>query len=147
MKPYTVSIEIDAPRERVVAMFDDVKLLSHWQTGLESVELLDGVAGQVGARSKLTFINGKQRIELFETVTARDLPDSCAGEYEWSTGRNTLENRFIELGPNRTRYESTCSYEFSSLMLKFMGFAVPGMFRKQNQKFLDNFKEMVESST
>ena len=53
-------------------------------------------------------------------------------------------NRFIELGPTRTRWESTCSYQFSSFMMKMMGFLLPGMFRKQNLKFLQNFKAFAE---
>lgn len=144
MKPYTVDIEIDLPRDRVVELFDNPDNLFKWQTGLQSFELLAGEAGQPGARSKLVFKNGKQTVELIETVTERNLPDEFNGTYEWNSGKNTLRNRFIEIGPERTRWESTCDYEFSSLLLKLMGFLAPGMFRKQNQSFLENFKAFCE---
>ena len=113
-------------------------------TGLQSFEHLSGQSGQPGARSKLVYQNGKHRIELIETVTKRKLPEEFNGAYEWKGGKNTLRNRFIALGPSRTRWESTCEYRFSSFMLKMMGFFVPGMFRKQNLKFLHNFKAFCE---
>ena len=56
----------------------------------------------------------------------------------------TLQNRFIEVGPNKTRWESTCEYSFSSLPLKVMGALFPGMFKKQNMMFLENFKAFCE---
>lgn len=144
MKPYTVEIEIDLPRDRVIELFDNPGNLYKWQAGLQSFETLSGEPGQPGAKSKLVFLNAKHRIELIETITERNLPDEFNGLYEWSGGKNTLHNRFIELGPDRTKWESTCSYEFSSTMMKIMGLLVPGMFRKQNMGFLQNFKAFAE---
>ena len=144
MKAYTVQVDINLPRSEVVEKFDDPDNLFMWQEGLQSFEHLSGEPGQPGAQSKLTYIQGKHHIELIETVTQRDLPDEFNGTYEWAGGRNTLHNRFIELSPEKTRWESTCEYEFSAFMLKLMGWLAPGMFRKQNQKFLDNFKAFCE---
>ena len=144
MKPYTVSIDIEAPRARVLELFDNPDNLSAWQTGFQSFEHLSGEPGHVGARAKVVYVNGKHRIELIETITKRDLPDAFDGTYEWKGGSNTLENRFIEVGPSQTRWESRCDYTFHSFFLKAMGFFAPGMFRKQNMKFLKNFKAFVE---
>ena len=144
MKPYTVTIEFDLPRDRVIERFDNPDNLFKWQTGLQSLQHLSREAGQPGAKSKLVYRSGKHTIELIETVTERKLPDEFNGTYEWPGGRNTLRHRFIELGPNRTRWESTCAYQFSSFLLKLMGFFCPGMFRKQNLRFLQNFKAFAE---
>ena len=64
---------------------------------------IESEPGQPGAVSKLVYDDGKHRIELTETVTNRNLPDEFDGTYEWSSGMNTLNNRFIEIGPNRTK--------------------------------------------
>ncbi len=144
MKPYTVEIEIALPRDRVIELFDSPENLVKWQTGLQSFEHLSGEPGQPGAKSKLVFVNGRHRFELIETITERRLPDEFNGTYEWAGGRNTLQNRFIEMGPNRTKWVSTCDYQFKSFMLKMMGLLMPGMFRKQNLKFLQNFKAFCE---
>lgn len=145
MKPYTVSVDIDLPRDRVVELFDSVENLYKWQTGLESFEHVSGEPGQAGSVSKLVFRNGKRRFELTETVTAWNPPDEFNGRYDWKGGSNTLVNRFIELGPERTRWESTCEYQMRALPLKVMAFLMPGMFRRENQKFLDNFKAFCET--
>ena len=144
MREYTVEIEIALPRDRVIELFDNPDNLIKWQTGLQSFEPISGDPGQPGAKSKLVYKNGKHTIELIETVTECNLPEEFNGIYEWSGGRNTLRNRFIALGPNRTKWESTCSYQFSSFMLKMMGLFCPGMFRKQNLSFLKNFKAFAE---
>ena len=145
MKPYTVFVDIDLPRDEVIAKFDNPDNLLYWQEGLQSFTHLEGEPGQPGAKSKLVFKLGKRDLELIEEVHRRELPDHFDGSYTWKGGYNTLENRFIELAPDRTRWESTCSYRFDSLMLKLMGVLMPGAFRKQQQKYLDNFKAFCET--
>ncbi|MEM7454086.1 MAG: SRPBCC family protein [Planctomycetota bacterium] len=144
MKPYTVSIDIDLPRDKVIELFDDPDNLFKWQNGLQSFDHVSGEPGQPGAVSRMVYLNGKHRIELMETITVRNLPDEFSGIYAWGGGSNTLVNKFIELAPDRTRWESTCTYTMKSLMLKFMGFFFPGMFKEQNMKFLRNFKAFAE---
>ena len=144
MEPYTVEIEIALPWDKVIELFDDPDNLVKWQTGLQSFELISGEPGQAGARSKLVFLNGKHRFVLTETITERNLPEELNGIYEWNGGNNSLRNRFIDLGPNLTKSESTCDYDFSSLVLKMMGVFCPGKFRQQNMPFLRDFKAFAE---
>ena len=145
MKPYTVEIEIERSRDDVIELFNSADNLFFWQTGLQSFKHISGNPGEVGAVSLLTYQNGKHNIELTETITHVNLPEEFDGTYEWKSGMNTLVNRFEELGPNRTKWISTCSYEFRSIGLKLMGMLMPGMFKKQNMAFLKNFKAFCES--
>ena len=145
MKPYTVAVEIDLPREEVIRKFENVDDLYHWQNGLQSVTHISGEPGQPGSKTQLVYIQGKNRIELLETIVRNDLPDSFDGFYSWDSGENSLENRFVELGPNQTRWESTCTYQLKSIMMKLMGLLFRGKFISQNQMFLDNFKAFCET--
>ena len=147
MKPYTLSVVINAPRARVIELFDNPDNMQHWQNGFVSFERLQGEPGQVGATSLITYKMGNRKMELTETILKRSLPDEFNGRYEWDGGSNTLDNRFVELGPASTRWESTCAYAMKSFMLKVMGTLFPGMFRKQNLKFMNNFKAFVEHGT
>ena len=147
MKPYTVRVDIDLPRDRVIELFDDVDNLYKWQKGLQSFKHKSGDPGQPGAVSEMVFLNGKHRIQMTETITDRRLPDEFNGIYQWKGGSNTLRNRFIELGPEKTRWESTSEYTSYGFTLKAMGFLAPGVFKKQNQMFLDNFKAFCEHGT
>ena len=90
------------------------------------------------------YVIGKRTVELIETITKRDLPHEFNGIYEWPGGQNTLQKEFVELGPDRTLWKSTCEYSFSSFPLKLMGVFLPGMFRKQNMMFLENFEAFAE---
>ncbi len=144
MKPYTLEIEIDLPRERVIELFDDPGNMVKWQKGLQSFERLSGVPGEVGAKAKLVYLNGKRRFEMIETVIERNLPDQFDGRYEWRGGRNTVRNRFIELGQRRTKWKSTCLLEFDSFMMKAMGLLFRGIFRKQAMGVLRSFKAYAE---
>ena len=78
MKAYTVAIEIDLPRDRVIELFDNPDNLFKWQTGLQSFDHLSGEPGQPGAKSKFVYRSGKHTIELIETVTERKLPDEVS---------------------------------------------------------------------
>ena len=144
MKIYTIEIDIALPRERVIELFDDRENMPKWQKGLQSFECIAGEPGQPGARSKLVFLNGKRRFEMIEIVTERNLPDQFDGRYEWSSGQNTVCNRFIELGPTRTKWVSTCTLQFNGLMMKGMGLLSRSMFRKQGMSVLRAFKAFAE---
>ena len=103
---YTQEIEIALPRSRVVELFDDPENLPKWQEGLQSFELVSGEAGQVGAKSRLVYKQGRRTIELIETIIRRDLPDAFDGAYEARGVYNLSENRFTEIGPDRTKWVS-----------------------------------------
>jgi hypothetical protein len=140
VKPFTVEIEIEQPRARVIESFDNPENLVKWQPGLQRFEHVSGTPGQPGAKSILTYNMRGRTMELLETV-----PEEFNGKYEWRGGYNTLRNRFTEVGPARTRWESTCEYHFTGLMPRIMGMLFPGMFRKQTLGFLKNFKAFCEN--
>jgi hypothetical protein len=86
MKPYTVKITNDLPRDRLVELFENRDNLYAWQNGLESFEHVCGESGQPGARSKLVYLSVKDRVELMETITKRDLPVEYSASYESDIG-------------------------------------------------------------
>lgn len=144
MNPYTLEVEIACPRERVLELFDNPENMAKWQEGFQSFEHLSGEPGQEGATARIVYLHGKREIELIETITRRNLPDEFHGKYSWQGGSNTLENDFLELGPERTLWRSTCSYELKSFLLKLIGLLMPGSFKKQNLGFMLNFKAFCE---
>ena len=144
MKPYTVNMEIDLPREKVIELFDNPENMYKWLKGLQSFERISGEPGQPGAKSKMVYLNGKRTFEMTEVVTENSLPDSMNGRYEWSGGQNTVHNRFIVLGPHKTNWESTCEYQCTSFMMRTIGLLFPGMFRKHSLEAMQNFKAFCE---
>jgi len=140
---YTQHIDLDLPRDRVVALFDDPDNLPKWQRGLQSFEHLSGEPGQPGAKSRLVFQMGRRRMEMVETITRRDLPEAFDGTYDAKGVHNIVENEFTELGPDRTRWTSHNVFEMRRPM-KLVGLLFGGSFRKQSMKYMEDFKAFAE---
>lgn len=141
---YSSTIVINAPIDRVVALFDDPSRMKEWMPGLQHFELIEGVQGQVGAKSKLTFDMGKRRIEMVETITVRNLPTEFSGYYEAKGVWNSVSNKFKSIDQNKTEYISEQEFRFSGFM-KCIGFLFPSAFKKQTMVYLERFKAFVES--
>lgn len=95
-------------------------------------------------RSKLVYMMGKRRTEMTETITKRALPDEFRGTYEAKGVWNSVDNRFVELEPSRTRWHLDTEFRFQGFM-KVIGFLMPGSFKKESFKFMKQFKEFAEA--
>ncbi|NNC83175.1 MAG: SRPBCC family protein [Flavobacteriales bacterium] len=140
---YHVAIDLDLSRDKVIELFMNGENAYHWQEGLESMHVIEGQPGEVGSKTELHFKLGKREITLLETITHKDLPERFDGTYEMDGTWNLVQNRFIELGPDRTRWEGDVEFKFKGFM-KVMGWLMPGMFKKQSMKYLTNFKAFAE---
>lgn len=141
------SVDIDLPVEKVIALFDNEENLKEWQDGLVSFDHISGTPGTPGAKSKMVYRTGGREIELIETITAKNLPEEFSGTYVAKQMENTMTNSFTSLGPSKTRWDAEIEYTaFHGFMPKLMAFLMPGLFRKQTQKWLDQFKAFAEKS-
>lgn len=141
---YTNEIIINAPREEVIEKFDNPKNLKKWQPGFIAFEVIEGKNGEVGSKHRLTYKAGKRDIELIETVTERNLPDTFSGTYETKNMWNEVKNHFEDTGDGKTRYWTESEFKMSGTM-KIFGWFMPGAFKKQSQQYLVKFKNFVES--
>ncbi|RMG27668.1 MAG: SRPBCC family protein [Bacteroidetes bacterium] len=139
------SIDIDKPQAQVAALFADPQNLGEYQDGFQKKVLLSGQMGQDGAVSKMYYSDGKRSMELTETITANRLPDSFEASYHHKHMDNTMKCRFIPLGETKTRYEYEFEYTRVSWVLpKLIFMFFPGMFRRQGEKWMRQFKAFVE---
>ncbi len=141
---YTCSVDIDQPLQKVIDLFDNPDNMKHWQPGLLSFEHLSGDPGEPGAKSRLHYKMGKRDIEMTETIIERDLPRMFSSTYEANGVLNIQKNTFVPVDEQTTRYVSENEFRFSGFM-KIMGWLMPGAFKKQSQKYMDQFKEFAES--
>ena len=140
---YTVTIDVELPRERVIELFDSSENLYKWQRGLQRFETIEGERGQPGSKSEMVYQMGKRRLELLETITRRELPDRFDATYDAKGVHNVCENRFIEAGPDKTRWEADQEFQMTGFM-KVMGWLMPGAFKKQSLKYMQDFKAFAE---
>jgi len=139
---YTCEMMIDAPRARVIELFDNPDNMQKWQPDLVSFEHVSGTPGQPGAKSELVYNMNGRKCEMVETVTERALPDRFCGTYDAKGVHNIIENRFEEID-GKTRWTMVSDFRFSGMM-RIIGLVFRGSFPKTTRKMMDNFKAFVE---
>ena len=143
---FKCTVEINKPIDQVIPLFDSLDNLKEWQDGFISHKHLSGEPGKVGAKSELVYENRGNRIELIETIVKNELPSELTATYEHKHMDNTMSNYFKELGDGRTLYEAHIHYTaFHGFMPRLMAMLFPSMFKKQTQKWLNQFKAFVEN--
>ena len=142
---FTCSAEINLPVKRVSALFNDPNNLERWQEGFISHQHLRGIPGEAGAKSRITILHRNRRMILIETIIFKNLPFELDALYEQEHMVNTLANRFISINENKTQYEAQVEYiKFIGFMPKLMALLMPGMFKRQTQKWVNRFKAFAE---
>ena len=142
---YDCEVIIDKPADEVLRLFDSTENLYEWMEGLENFEHLEGTAGEVGAKSKLSFKMGKRSMELIETILTENLPDEYKVSYDSPQGYNEVTISFVPLDDQRTAYRTHNYFKMGGFM-KVFAFLMPGMFKKQSMKYLNAFKAFAERS-
>lgn len=141
---YTSMVTIGLPRDKVLELFDSTEHLQKWQNGLRSFEHLGGDPGQIGATSRLIYDMNGRVVEMKETVIHRDLPDELSFTYEAKGVWNSCVNRFVEVGPDATRWEMDNEFRCTGFM-RLLTTLLPGSFRKQTLADMNRFKEFAEA--
>lgn len=143
---YSGQIQINKPQTKVAEQFLYPENNKAYQDGFLRKELVSGLQGQAGAVSKMYYQFGSRELELTETIHANRLPLSFEAFYHHPHMDNTMKCRFIRLDENSCRYEYEFEYtRVSWLMPKLMFLLFPGMFRKQIEKWIRQFKEFAEN--
>ena len=138
-------VDINLPIDKVVKEYDSPDNLKEWQDGFVSYKHKSGIAGTVGAQATMIYKIGKRDMVLTETILINDLPHVFKGQYDYKEGSNTMTNTFRSITGSVTRWTAEVEYtRMDSLMMKMMSKIMPKMFKKQTQKWLDQFKVFVE---
>ena len=116
---YSIEIIINLPREEVIEKMDNPDNLKHWQ-------------------------KGKRDMTLIETILKRNFPEEFHATYDTKGVHNIQNNYFEELDDIRTKWISESEFQFSGSGMKLMGWLMPGAFKKQSKKYMNDFKNFAE---
>lgn len=145
---FTCTVTVKKPREEVVELFSNPKYLKEYQEGFIRKQHIFGNEGQTGAISKMYYKMGKGDMELTETITNNNLPDSFEAQYHHKHTDNTMLCTFTELDDTATQCDWVIEYTaFRGFFINVMKTLFPSMFKKQVQKWLNNFKTFVEKQS
>lgn len=142
---YSVEVEIDLPRDRVIELFDNADNLPKWQPSLLSFEALSGEPGENGAKSKMRYKMGRKEIVMVETITDNRFPAGLTATYEANGVWNEVVNRFDETAGGHTRWTMESEFQCKGVM-RVMSFLMPGVFKKESLKQMRNFKDFAEKA-
>ncbi len=143
---YTTEITIDLPRDEFIKKLDNPENMKHWQRGLVSYEHLSENPGMEGAQMALKYKMGKREFEMVETIIKRNPPEEFHTTYDTKGVHNIQKNYFKE-EDFKTRWISESEFQFSGFGMKVMAFLMPGAFKKQSMKYLQDFKAFAEEGT
>tara|TARA_B100000809_G_scaffold265823_1_gene325912 strand:+ start:2907 stop:3353 length:447 start_codon:yes stop_codon:yes gene_type:complete len=143
---YTCTIEIELPIAEVVKLWSNEDFFNQWQDGFQSIEILNGTSGAIGTKSKILLQHGKRKMELIETIISNKLPTEKKALYKHVHMTNTQTTKFESINENKTRYISEVEYtKFNGVLPKLMSMVFSGMFKKQSQKWMNQFKAFAEN--
>ena len=141
---YTCSVEVPVSRSKCIELWFDVSKMNRWQDGFKHKTWLEGEPNAVGSIADILLSQQGRKLELRERIISNQLPDFIEGEYVHEHMTNTQKVIFEELDASTTRVITEVDYtQFNKLIVKIMAMIFPSMFRKQSQKWLDQFKEMA----
>ena len=141
---YQLEQIINLPLSQTIEKMDNADNMKHWQRGLVSHIHLSGEPGAKGAKMELQYNSGKRKITMVETIIKNDFPNSFDATYEAKGVYNLQQNTFEELPDGRTKWTSNAEFKFENFGLKAMAFLMPGVFKKQSQKYMNDFKAFAE---
>jgi len=140
---YQQEITINKPRNEVVEKFSDPDNMEHWQRGFIFMKPINGELGAEGSQNLLKYDMGKREVEMTETILKNNLPYEFSATYDAKGVYNSQVNKFNETPENHTIWITDSEFKFSGFM-KFIGWFMPGAFKKQSYKFMQDFKAFVE---
>ncbi len=143
---FTINIQINAPRDRVVRLFSDTTRYTEWQEGLVSYTTIEGTPMTKGAISILNIQAGKQPQEMRETVESNELPNTHVVIYEADKVWNRFVSRFEPVHDNATRWITENEFVCSGIV-RIIAWFFSSSFRRETEKHMQSFKRFVESSS
>lgn len=139
---FTCSISIDKPINIVIDEFLNPESLKRSMKGFIKKELIKGDLHTTGAKSKLYY----DKFEMEETILENNLPLFFYAQYDHTHMSNTMKTSFKSLSANETKISVEIHYTiFKGFVVKIMSKLFPSFFKKQTQKWLNQFKKYTEN--
>lgn len=141
---YKLEVLIEKPRAEVWKLFCDQEKINLWQPSIIKIEPISGRTGQPGAVSKWIYKSNEREYSLTEKILSREEPNRFESIFENEFAENTVNNRFIEQGEDRTLWVAETKYNFKTTIMKILGPFVKKRYVTRSMRDMERFKEMLE---
>lgn len=145
MNSYSEEITIERPVQEVVDLFAAIEHYPDWQPDLQDYVTFSGKPLQEGAKSRMVFReNSHDNVKMVEEILENRLPGMLRVKYATDGIISYQTHIFRPANEGATLYRIETENDLEGLM-KVMGVLNPSHFKKQTLKFMESFKEFVES--
>ena len=141
---YIIEINVKLTKEELFEKLLDPENLKHWQKDFVAHKHISGIPGETGAKSVITYKMGRRNVDFATTVVQNDLPDEYHVLYESKQIYNYHENYFVQINKDSTWWTVKTQLKFKGLLMGFVGFFIPGLFKKRIEDDMYRFKEYAE---
>ena len=144
---YTCTKEIPLSRKECIELWLDESKFHEWQDGFQHRNWIEGEPNANNSKSEILLAHGNRKLELEERILDNSLPDYILGEYFHKHMTNTQKTSFERISDHSTLIRSEVEYTaFRGFLPRLMAMLFPGMFKKQSQKWLDNFERLARGN-
>ncbi len=141
---YKCEVNINLPREAVVALFDNYEYRAHWQIGILDFETVEGVPGEVDSIVDLHCKMGNKDMIITEKILEKKLPDYVSGLYLSGGVENISTDSFMANDDHSTTYVSEQEFYTKKIFMRLFMLLMPSMFKKETLKNMNSFKKFCE---
>ena len=141
---FKLELPISKPRSEVWKFFVNPENNKVWQSSLQNVEVLSGIAGTPGATLKWTYEERDREFSLIEKVLHSEEPTQFESRFENEFATNIVNNTFLEQDKNETLWSLETTYQFKTLLMKIAGPLLKKNYVTRSQRDMERFKEAVE---
>lgn len=143
MLSYQTKTFVNRPVKEVYADIMNIDKVPLWLTGLQKLEPISGTPGEVGFKSRYTFVeNGRTAVfeEVITAVEPRQFFSFLLESKEFQIEVTTQ----LEAQGQGTQIIVSNKVKAKSLMMKLMSPFLKGMMKKRQQEDFARFKALVE---
>lgn len=140
---YTLSNEINGSLSHVAEKIIAPDGAKEWTEGLQNAEQIEGQFGKVGSKRNLNYLFNNKEMVITESIVEQNLPNQIKFAYDSKMGRNIVELIFEQVSENQVKQISHTTMELKGIM-RWLGFALKPMFKKQSIKYMTAFKKYAE---
>lgn len=141
---YSLKNTINKPHNEVIIHFTNPDGLKHWMEGFERLERISGEAHDVGAKTDFHFIFKNKPMVISETILEQNLPHQIKFAYHSKMGYNEVEMKFEKASDNSTTQINNSYFKLNGPM-KYIGFLMKPLMKKQSLKYMAAFKAFAEN--
>ncbi|GAA4358696.1 SRPBCC family protein [Kangiella marina] len=141
------SIEINAPKHQVFAVYNNPLLYKRWMTNFQALEQLEGQMNEIGNKHRLKFTTGSGEITTLDQTLVEFKPSELIRynyDNQWLEG--TSNATFVDTGNGTTTIDLRLDYTGRGIVQNALLFLLSSTIDQGHQYNLEQLKTLIEES-